>query len=534
MPYQYRTVTLPERGDKPYDQILLPAMHWLIDQALDRRAPSGFIFPTQVSALDSGTSIVGIVKPDTYSISEFTTSSSRVRFEVVVHNGSSAYMPSPTANGIPFQVTPYQGEWKGTVDLDIGGLEHVTFDNGFGVIWNVTVRTMSKPVIAAFSFSGGYPGVQTELKQGDTYGFRISSSGAIKSVEFSDFGASGATVIQAGNVSEYIGVVTAPNRGISRIKAGVRVRIQNAFDTWSDWLTVNGDLDGVDCVYLNNIKPGLTLSITSYPNGQAALKGSESASISLSASEYDSITFGSPNGDLDTSGGSVGQFSVSRIAGSYNISTPNLAVTAVRFANGTQTVATVVVKIANVAPVITVTSPSRMRSGVIAQTYPINLSSNQALAVAPSLSNAAGTGTMGAFTGAGTAWTAVYSVPDSATKGTFAWSGLQAVGLSGLVATTITTGQTYVIGGFTMRVISIPAWPARSAVIGTAVADVAKLKCTNLSKGTTGSYNFTYQPAIGNAPDRYTITAGNTWYNCDTANASSNTSSMSIEIEELA
>ena len=523
---------MPERGDKPYDQILLPAMHWLIDQVLDRGTQSGFIFPISVVANDPGTSVMNVVKPDTYSISEFTTSSKNVRFEVIVHNGSTAYMPAPTANGVGFPVSLYQGEWKGYVDVNVDGINEVVFNNGNGVTWSVVVTEMAKPVITSFTFTGGYPGSQVELKQGDKYSYRIISDVAIKNLEFADYGASGAVVVPAGSVSDFVGEITAPNRGIARVKGGVRVRVQNVFDTWSDWLVVDGNVDGLDCVYLNNAKPMVGLSVTGYPGSQQALKGSEGAAVTASAADYDDITFSSPNGELDVSTAVIGSFSVFRISGTYNVSVPNISATARRAANGSQTTATAIVKIANVPPSITVTSPARMRSGVSPQSYSIMLSSTQSLSAAPLLFNVAGTGTLGSFSGSSTAWTASYTVPDSATKGTFAWSGLQAVGLSGLVATSITTGQMYTVGGFTMRVISVPSWPARSAAIGTVVSDTSKLKCTNLSKGASGSYNFLYQSGTSTASDRYTITGGNTWYNCDTANASSNTTSMNIEIEE--
>ncbi|MNL64696.1 hypothetical protein D3C87_1889350 [compost metagenome] len=69
--------------------------------------------------------------------------------------------------------------------------------------------------------------------------------------------------------------------------------------------------------------------------------------------------------------------------------------------------------------------------------------------------------------------------------------------------------------------------------IGTKVVDTAKLRCSNLSKGATGSLNFTYQATQSPAADRYTVLTENTWYNADNANATSNTGgTMQIELEE--
>jgi hypothetical protein len=100
----------------------------------------------------------------------------------------------------------------------------------------------------------------------------------------------------------------------------------------------------------------------------------------------------------------------------------------------------------------------------------------------------------------------------------------------------------YTVGGFVFRKLLIDAYPNRSALIGTNVSDVNKLRCTNLSKGTTGSLNFNYQYTLANTLDAFTITdinealdpAGAYWYNLDGANASSNTGGqMFIELEEV-
>jgi hypothetical protein len=81
--------------------------------------------------------------------------------------------------------------------------------------------------------------------------------------------------------------------------------------------------------------------------------------------------------------------------------------------------------------------------------------------------------------------------------------------------------------------MTIPAFPNREGDIGTQVADTSKLRCTNLSKGVSGSLNFEYKATTDNEVDKYTVLDGDTWYNCDGANASSNTTgTMQVEIEE--
>jgi hypothetical protein len=92
------------------------------------------------------------------------------------------------------------------------------------------------------------------------------------------------------------------------------------------------------------------------------------------------------------------------------------------------------------------------------------------------------------------------------------------------------------------RTIQVAAFPNREASIGTTVSNTSKLRCTNLAKGSSGSLNFTYQNSTNESVNRFTITGpsgqhnayGDLWYNCDGANASSNTTGeMLIEIEEV-
>ena len=151
------------------------------------------------------------------------------------------------------------------------------------------------------------------------------------------------------------------------------------------------------------------------------------------------------------------------------------------------------------------------------------------------MSLAAGGGTWnGSFSGSGSSWNRTLSVSDSDSKGTFQYTSVSATGLSGLTVNSISTGSSYVLGGFIRRTLTIAAWPNRSALIGTNVVDTSKLLASNLSTGASGSYNISYQASQTDGSGKYTIINNNTFYNCDIQNAVSNTSGITqIEIEEL-
>ena len=171
----------------------------------------------------------------------------------------------------------------------------------------------------------------------------------------------------------------------------------------------------------------------------------------------------------------------------------------------------------------------------------ITLSSNQNLSATPSVSPVASGGTFqgSGFSGSDKTWTRTLRVSDDDLKGTHTWQNLIAFNLAGISASS--TCEQYTLGGFVFRTLTIAAWPNREGSIGTQVSDTSKLECTNLSKGASGSLNYTYDPDTSDEIDKYTITqptgianpTGNLWYNKDLANAVSNTGgSQQIELEE--
>jgi len=155
----------------------------------------------------------------------------------------------------------------------------------------------------------------------------------------------------------------------------------------------------------------------------------------------------------------------------------------------------------------------------------------------------------------GLTWTRNLAIIDTNPKGTGTFTGLVTTSLSGMVVETLTAegpipaGDTYVAGGFTQRVINVPAYVInnnREADIGTYVTDTSKLRATNLSEGDAGTHNTSFGgPFAGAIPDldnSFTITGptgvynpvGRLLYNRDILNAQTNSTGLAqFEIEEL-
>ena len=396
--------------------------------------------------------------------------------------------------------------------VNLNNATSLRVDHEDGAHHTISIAQDAPPQITSAYFFGGYPTspAQTELKHNDTFNFTVNSDVAIVAIQIYDFGAAKtATHNFAATTSKNI-IITIADRGNTTQNLGVKLRVQKANGSWSsDYLTSNyGSTDGIHTVKLNNLYPLISIGAITYPVGQQALKDSESATVSNTVSYFNTILYSSPNGDLGTiSNSSTYETSktVTRAAGNYNINTNNFIIQATRTANNAVTTnSSTVVKIANTPAQLTVSVPAaRLRTGgndgTSAQSYTVTITATQQLLSAPTLSVPAGGGTLGSFGGSTTTWTATLSnINDVLIKQTYTWGAISATNLAGKVVTTITTGPTYVIGGFVKRKVTVTAF-SNTATVNTSVSNNTKLIATWRYK--TSPYNtvsdLLYQRAVG-------------------------------------
>lgn len=396
------------------------------------------------------------------------------------------------------------------------------------------------PTILSLNFVGGYPSGQTELKAGDTFQVRGTLNLPAVGVEIADFGAAQAGTVSFTSATTFTVPVTIADRGNAPQFLTAKLRSTDSQGAHGAWV------ETANVVTLNNLHPSVSFGAKTYPGSQLALKGSETAAVAVTLANADSVVFDSPNGDLSITAPTViaSSKTVTRIAGSYNVATNNLRATATRAANGAVTIGQDVVAIANVAPVVTVTPPaSRLRSGgndgTVAQSHVITLGADQQLLSAPTLNAGVGGGTFsGSWAGGPSSWTRSLVVNDSDTKGSYAFSGLVATGLSGLVQNSISGSAAYVLGGFVARDLTFAAFE-QSVAMGVAVSDYTKLQATEFTAtGVTPVRN----PVQGNTADlanTFTVLALNanptTVFWCDVAAASTNSSGTAqiLQLEEV-
>lgn len=525
----------------------------------DKTLGAGGTFITDIAPSGSGT-VSNKVFEDGIVLVSCDTDATSLVVSVLSFTGLTHLIPRVTVNGVSVTnfVLNADKRYAGSAVIPIGtGTVTVAVAHEDGGYYESTVTVISGPTLTDLRFTGSYPGAQTELKSGDTFGITFTADMSIDYVEVYNFEAAqfytGALTPGAGPFNMN---VTIAGRGAGTFaNQRVRVRCRGSNGIWGAAYTSDafGSGDASAYVQLNNDVPVVSIGAITYPASQGALKDSETATVANTVtfpSGVGTVLYSSPNSDLSVANTTTYETSktVTRIAGNYNISTNNFRIVATKTTNAATTTSNAIVKIAHVAATLAITEPAaRLRSGgnagTSAQNHVITITASQQLYAAPTLVAPVGAWQGGAFAGGPTAWTRSLQIHDNDTKGTHAWGAISGTNLAGIVTTAITGDGNYTVGGFVFRTFYVAAWPNREASIGTRVSDTSKLRCTNLSKGTTGTLNFTFMSSVADQVDMYTITdpssvynaSGNLWRNNDLGNAVSNTTGLlQIELEELA
>lgn len=506
-------------------------------QVFVQAGSQGFVAITDITPTGPGDNVGSKIKTDDNNVLQSCTSSTTAITVSVLAVTGSTFKPVVDINGTAATLTrnTLTDVWQGTAAITLTGASPytVTATHSDGATDTATVTIEAAPVISSLVFDNEYSqGVgQTEHAANQTLDLVISSATPFVELQVisDDTTATLAyTETFAATTNKTI-QVTVANRGNTPTAYPAKVRIRNANGTWSAITATS------NTIVLNNSQPVITFNSITYPASQQAIKSGESATINVTETNVDTVSYTSTELTV-TNPTTKGNKTVTYSSGTYNISTNNLTVVATKTSNATTATFSTVVWIANTAPTITVTTPAaRLRSGVTPQNHTISINSNQRTQATPTLSASVGTfGGSWSTTNNGLTWTRNLAIADSDAKGAASFSGLSIINLAGIEVTAISSGDSYTVGGFVARTVTMPATPNRELVIGTLVVDTSLVRVINFSKGGAG-VPMSYQGSTADGVDKFTITDGNTkLYNCDAANAGSNFSGTAqFSIEEL-
>ena len=464
-----------------YEQIYFPDEFW---EKVEGGGVNGSVFITNITPTDSGNVGGKIFSSNGVVLDECTVDTQLVRLHILSLPGHTNYNSTITVKGTQVTMNPQSDKplFNGTIDIDLENAEEITVNHEDGASHTVIINQDTPPEILLGRFMGDYPGSQIELKAGDQFSFFFETDRPVTAVEFANHGAHAAISTSFSERTEHTLLLSIANRGNTRQLLGARFRVQSPTGSWSAWYetTDYGSEEKEHIVALNNQHPALVIVSVIYPSGQQALKNDEEATVNNTASHYTTITYSSPNSQLLISNTTTfeGAKVVQRISGDYNIGTNNFRISANRAENNATTTVNNVVRIAHVAPILSVNKPSRLRSGgndeTSAQNHTITIVSNQQLIQAPTLVAPIGNWQGGGFGGGPTNWTRSLQIHDDMEKGTYSWGDISGINLAGIEVEVITGSTNYVLGGFVSRQITLPAF-AQTAVMNVAATNYANV-----------------------------------------------------------
>jgi len=441
----------------------------------------GFVFVTDVS--NSGNIGNEVYVPNTVPtdtvLSGCTSDTTAVTISFLAEP-SSFYSPTISISGVNCtNMTQYgddrrlfAGSFDVTLTCGAGNNQDFLLESTTGQSTSVNVALAGAgPAITNWVW-GSYPGSQTALKEDDTIGVTLTVENDATSVWIENDKVSKTLVNLA------LGAVDGAGAGY-RYATGT-VTISNVGSNSpgdaqaSNNLGTNGDVYTSSNLTIDQVYPTITFNSITYPASQGALKNSETANVDVSVTNWtsgtDTITYSTPLSEISIpSTSTYAQVkTVTRIGGSYNVSSNNYSVSATKVSNDATSSYSRNVRIANVAAQLTISEPaSRLRSGstgysnvglttsASTATHTITIGSNQILNAVPTLAApSAGKGTWsGSFVNAGgmTSFTNSLQVPDSSTRGTHTWGAISGTNLAGITTSSVTGNNTYVIGGFMPR-----------------------------------------------------------------------------------
>lgn len=527
-----------------------------VDQAMVTAGIVGSIFATDISPTATG--IVGSkvyesnTIPANKVIIEGQTDTPNVRVSFVAEGAAAFYSPVVTVHTVPARVgfpkaatltedTYDKRLFNGVVDIT-GVTEDctVTLNSSSGAV-AVTVVKAAPPGPSMNSvLIGALPGSQTEVKTNDVVAVSAKVQNTATYAEIIQTGASGSAVALTLGAADSGGAGFKTATGNFTVGAGtgaqsVVARARNALGTYGT------NVQSTNTVTLNQTAPTIASRVIAYPSTQTALKGSETATITAAVSNADTVAYTATNLTVTNPNTYASVKTVTRNGGTYVTGTPNYTITATKNSNGAVTVATANVSIADAAATATIAivgTPARLISSVPSgEVYVVQITPNQTLSAAPSLTASSGTWE-GSWTLSAGKWSRNLRIVDADIDGAQTFSGLSMNGLANVNGTTITSGASYAVGGFKRRSITFPAF-TQYAAIGTAITDFTKVTAryggtaddlTRRSDTTQFTAGFT----IVNSAGAYNPN-GTHLFITDAAFAGSNTSgSLTLEIEEVA
>jgi hypothetical protein len=484
-------------------------------QQMVMQGAAGAVFITDVTP--SSTGIVGgkEYKPNTvpanYVLENCFADTNNIRVHFLAEGPSTFYSPVVTIGAVTAQsMTEVAGDkrlFSGYVDINLAESGAVTLSSNTGssAVVNVTLLTVG-PTVQSVTI-GALPGSQTAVKQGDVVPYTAVVQNSATDIVVKNLGAASAesgTQVFGANDSAGAGFKTVSGNFVVANRTGsLQLTVAAANFIGTEGAAVASG----NSITLDQTVPTFGAISVAYPNGQTALKDSETADVTVTVNNADVYNYTFTNGTVAGPTSYSATKTVTRTSGNY-VTGNNYQIVATRSSNGASATFNGAINIAHVAASAVVSiigNPARLQSSPAGNDYTVQIAPDQVLAGAPSMDASSGTW-IGSWTPSGNNWRRTLRIADSDAKGAQTFSNLSMTNKAGKVSGTITSGASYTVGGLVLRTITFPAF-ARFTPIGSSVVTIGK----TVAKYSGTADNLTLRNDTNQAAASYTIvnSAGN-------------------------
>lgn len=484
-------------------------------QQMVMQGAAGAVFITDVTP--SSTGIVGGKEyqsntvPANFVLENCFSDTNNIRVHFLAEGPSTFYSPVVTIGAVTAQsMTEVAGDkrlFSGYVDINLAesGAVTLTSNTGSSAVVNVTLLTVG-PTVQSVTI-GALPGSQTAVKQGDVVPYTAVVQNSATEINIKNLGAASAesgTQVFGANDSAGAGYKTVSGNFVVANRTGsLQLTIAAANFIGTEGAAVASG----NSITLDQTVPTFGAMSVVYPNGQTALKDSETADVTVSVNNADTYAYTFTNGSVASPSAYSATKTVTRTSGNY-VTGNNYQIVATRSSNGATATFNGAIAIAHTAAAAAITiigNPARLQSSPAGNDYTVQIAPDQILAGAPSLDASSGTW-IGSWTPSGNNWRRTLRIADSDPKGTQTFSNLSMTNKAGKVSSTISSGGSYTVGGLVLRTITFPAF-ARFTPIGSSVVTIGK----TVAKYSGTADNLTLRNDTNQAAASYTIVnnAGN-------------------------
>jgi hypothetical protein len=287
-------------------------------------AVTGSVFITDAAPQTTG--FVGNKVTSGGTLTTFESTTLSLTITVVATSGPSSLIPIVDVNGVTVSnFTLTNGLWQGTANITLPalGTNNIIATHADGATDTVVANVTAGPVVKNATFAGAglvysSVGATTSLKANVTVNLTVAVDTQVTQIEvMTDTGTNNAAVPQIFTVAPVTGTglpltytytvaVTIANNGNVATNRSITVRANNSgvwgasYNTSSsrNTLTYPAPINELHYVSCDNLHPTVMFGGVTYPGGQQALKGSESATVAVTITNATGVNYSSPTSEL--------------------------------------------------------------------------------------------------------------------------------------------------------------------------------------------------------------------------------------------